>query len=216
MHEAMTTANERHADAMASSAVKERPILMSEAMVRACLDGTKTQTRRVLRPQWPRTNTEPKEHSCFPGLWIAYTSDDKLRNGKGEAGGERRCPYGVVGDRLWVRETFFESNEYDSKADAFVTYYRATDAVFFEPDHVLGWHWRPSIFMPRRLSRLTLTITAIHIKPVQDITEAEARAEGVASVAEYRALWNTLNAARGYNWGVNPWVWCVSFARVQP
>jgi hypothetical protein len=70
--------------------------------------------------------------------------------------------------------------------------------------------------MPRAASRLTLTITEVRVERVQDITEADALAKGVASVAEYRELWNHLNAERGYGWGVNPWVWVVSFARMQP
>jgi len=218
----LTTASERHADATASSAVKERPILMSAAMVLACLDDSKTQTRRVLRPQWPRANTEPKEHSCSPGLWIAYTSDGRLRNGEGESGGERRCPYGTPGDRLWVRESFRIVPTSAYRASEGVQQTVCPTDPYEAAIYRAGWDrggsgvWKPSIHMPRWASRLTLIITEVRVELLQDITEADARAEGVASVAAYRELWDSLNAKRGYGWDMNPFVWVVSFVRVQP
>jgi hypothetical protein len=87
--------------------------------------------------------------------------------------------------------------------------------------------WRPSIHMPRWASRLTLAVTSVRVERVQEITEADARAEGIepqrsdysgedSNSLQFRDLWDSINAARGYGWAVNPWVWVVEFERVQP
>jgi hypothetical protein len=167
--------------------MKERPILFSGAMVRAILDGRKSQTRMNFH----------------------------------------RCPYGAVGDRLWVRETWAAS--LDSDGDMCKPFlYRATydEAVYGQLkasfsdrateiwDVVGNTGWRPSIHMPRWASRLTLEVTGVRVERVQDISEADAKAEGVKSAAEFCALWDEINGARGYGWDANPWVWVVEFKRV--
>ena len=163
--------------------MKERPILFSAPMIAALLDGTKTQTRRVVKA-----------------------------SGEGV-----RCPYGKPGDRLWVRETH---------ALVTATAYRASVGVQqtvnpSDPSEAAiyraGWdrtrstRWRPSIHMPRWASRISLAITEVRVERLQAITAADARAEGVAGVAEYRLLWDVIHGADA--WEVNPWVWVVVFER---
>ncbi len=132
------------------------------------------------------------------------------------------CPYGQIGDRLWVRETW-AINPDDGGA-----VYRATD-----PDWEVceGWAWRPSIHMPRWASRITLEITDARVERLQRITEEDAIAEGCDHKVQYvngtefvgepcckhdyANLWNGLYAASGYGWTVNPWVWVVAFKRVE-
>ena len=132
----------------------------------------------------------------------------------------RPCPYGVPGDRLWVRETFYSNGMCKNTMSC---HYRATYNGLFTPDTV-PWKWTPSIFMPRWASRITLEITGVRVERVQDISEEDARAEGIPD--EYRAghriyyrprfktLWDSINAKRGFGWDSNPWVWVVEFKRV--
>lgn len=168
---------------------RERPILFSGPMVRALLDGRKTQTRRVVNPQ-PATSSD------------------------GRACGPIRCPYGAPGDTLWVRETW-------------CSYMPGSVRYRADGHNDAGWTWRPSIFMPRWASRLTLRVYGVRVERVQQITQADARAEGVVDTSgawgdltdtdragprgAFEALWNSINAERGFGWDVNPWVWVVSF-----
>jgi hypothetical protein len=180
--------------------VKERPILFSGPMVRAILDGQKTQTRRIVKPQPSIEGQEP--HLV-------------------------RCPYGVPGDRLWVRETWGEGGM--TKPGDPASY--AADW----PDAGAIRKWRPSIHMPRWASRIDLEVTAVRVERLQAITEEDARAEGAAHriarggdlsgalegetpiqhVAHFRDLWDSINGERT-PWASNPWVWVVSFKRVRP
>ena len=123
--------------------MKERPIGFNEEMVRAILDGKKTQTRRPIKQQY---------------------------------GGVHDCPYGKVGDRLWVRET----------------------------------------------SRITLEITNVRIERVQDISEHNAKAEGVmpdketgGCVDAFMFLWDEIYASKGFGWDANPWVWVIEFKKME-
>lgn len=222
--------------------MKERPIIFSAPMVRAILEGKKTQTRRGVKPVLPmhieRLRPWFREK---PGVWIDADGTNE----------ERRCPYGVVGDRLWVRETWClasddygddnwpppdgrPSGTYDEKC-----WYRAT-----EPD-VEGAEgkspWRPSIFMPRWASRITLEIADVRVERLQDISEEDARSEGIREVtkdgevrkfcvydrgdysatpwadmprsarAAFSALWDSINGDGA--WASNPWVWALTFKR---
>jgi len=185
------------------SEMKERPILFSGEMVRATLNGLKTQTRRIIKPQPKLSDKITKITNMVPGFVDA-------------TGGEFRCPYGKVGDRLWVRETFVITG-------IGACFYRADGEI-----EVRDWVWRPSIFMPREYSRISLEITNVRAERLQDISEEDAQAEGVRLGfdwidnlpvlpanfrAGFRLLWNSINTKRGYDWDSNPWVWVVEFRR---
>jgi hypothetical protein len=186
--------------------MKEHPILFSEAMVRAILGGHKTATRRVIKPQ-------PPHHE-----WSIYPSE--RLNIQTSGGQYVHCPYGQVGDQLWVREAFvpdyFDDGRPGYKAD-----WTATAA-----EYVKEPKWKPSIFMPYRLSRIFLDIVAIRVEQLKEISNEDAKAEGVGwwqpvggeknYRIEYQQLWDKLNAKRGFGWDVNPWVWVIEFTREMP
>jgi len=188
----------------------ERGILFSAAMVRALLDGTKTQTRRVVNvknPDWIRRHVHP------------YKSDNN--NGKvvygwdGNAGDVLTCPYGQPGDRLWVRETWAPHPDFPETTHRGV--YRADPECKYDVAR-----WRPSIHMPRWASRILLEITGVRVERLQDISEADAVAEGISQhYAEgrrvscrvaYAWLWESINGAG--SWDANSWVWVVEFRRI--
>ena len=203
--------------------MKERPILFSAPMVRAILAGTKTQTRRAI--------TIPQRGAFVlrddGGGWWPYQSDD------GESvicndGNERpmNCPYDA--HRLWVRETFAPRYFDDGKPGYRADWDGRAADVCPEPK------WKPSIFMRRHESRITLEVTDVRVERLRDISEADAIAEGVAprlrlvadaggdrevrdtAVDVYRDLWDSINGKRvGCAWSDNPWVWVVSFKRVE-
>jgi hypothetical protein len=193
--------------------MKERPILFSGEMVRAILDGRKTQTRRVIKPQlkvidldggfgwYERYNYKNHEHLSIDELLIM-------------------CPYGVPGDLLWVRETWCLRPEGYG--------YRADNEPANNPRK-----WGPSIYMPRQASRITLQVVGVRVERLQEIGESDAQAEGVVPlpspvsspesawrglryVPDFSMLWNDINAARGFSWNANPWVWVVEFEKVAP
>lgn len=228
--------------------MKERPILMSAPMVRACLDGSKTQTRRAIRPQPFAGQTDDEARAFFVECGAMQTDESLtwLLNGAWAAGFIEgvKCPYGTIGERLWVRETWRE----DSPDDPEGALYRATDTRTMPP----GFKWKPSIFMPRWACRLELEIADISIEKLTDISEADAKAEGVepnwtgpldqgrnqlggigwpgdqwirygvsmeaepaySARESYESLWDHING-RGA-WAANPWVWVVEFKRVRP
>ena len=198
--------------------MKERPILFSGAMVRALLDGTKTQTRRIVKAR----DLE----------WM------DVHQGLREPDNAERCPYGqpgavvdsghrIGGDRLYVREAWAAPHAYDHlpprliPQDARIHYAATEDRG--------GLLWRPSIHMPRWASRITLEITDVRVERLQSISTADALAEGVnvhpshhgkpctslySPVQAYRDLWEQINGPG--SWDANPWVWVVSFRRVMP
>lgn len=202
--------------------MKERPILFNGEMVRAILDGRKTQTRRVLNPQPVDCGIIYTPKNGIQGRLMRWGKKPSLTFGSNNRDLQRvaqQCPYGKPGDRLWVRETFSiygEANQIE---------YRATPICGGNPDG----GWKPCIFMPRDLSRITLEITDIRVERVQEITFQECLKEGVpeatsmpympyqkSTVNDFRELWNSINGPRGYGWDVNPWVWVVEFKRVAP
>lgn len=192
--------------------VSERPILFSGEMVRAILAGRKTQTRRVLK--------DPSEFGCLTGDCPHETQiacDVSIKNYA-----NYDCPYGRPGDRLWVRETWFDAWAWE----------KATGLCTGIPDHWLyradfnlpesKCKWRPSIFMPREASRLNLELKAVRIEHVQEITAADALKEGILrddrqlrETPNFRQLWDSLNAKRGFGWAVNPLVWVLTFEKIS-
>ncbi len=211
--------------------MKTKPILFSGPMVRALLDGSKTQTRRVFKAKnggvWPHKNDLPGMHQIM-----------------------RNCPYGhrIGGDRLYVRETWAAPHAYDHlpprliPKDARIHYAATEDRG--------GLLWRPSIHMPRWASRITLEIAGVRVERLEDISEADAIAEGIERLPEpviaggwsgenrftlkgmgtgacagdvswnaptaaelYQRLWESINGPG--SWDANPWVWVVEFRRVN-
>ena len=178
--------------------MKERPILFSAPMVRALLAGTKTQTRRIVKAR----DLE----------WM------DVHQGLREPDNAERCPYGQPGgDRLYVRETWAAPHAYDHlpprliPQDARIHYAATEDRG--------GLLWRPSIHMPRWASRITLEVTGVRVERLQDISEADAIAEGVytdpacPAYDAYAQLWDEINGLG--SWEANPWVWVVGFHRIN-
>ena len=189
--------------------IKEKPILFNGSMVRAIFEGRKTKTRRVVKlPKWSTQSWDDFEIDLGgnPTIICADTGCSSVI----------QCPYGQTGDRLWGRETF------------------ATDipgcpkGISYKADHLTGndgptdIKWRPSIFMPRDASRISLEIKAIRVERLQKITTQDAIAEGIPPfdwddgeslrpISAFRALWDSINESRGYGWESNPWVWVIEF-----
>ncbi|EOK5395677.1 hypothetical protein ACM6SP_004150 [Pseudomonas aeruginosa] len=193
--------------------MRERPILFSGPMVRAIIEGRKTVTRRVVKPQPDFLGSMTDPNTPFKTLGAGLH-------------GQIVCPYGQPGDRLWVRETFAV---YGNEKMAAI-HYRAD-----RPHHVgqKGMGYKPSIHMPRWASRILLEITAVRVERLQEISEQQALAEGVKGEAcdharqacsdigcwgdtakgAFGFLWESLNGAG--SWAANPWVWVVEFKRVE-
>jgi hypothetical protein len=183
--------------------MREYPILFSGEMVRAILNGQKTQTRRVIKPQPSKGMTVDQCHWVESG-WALW--DDKGCTCK-----TVRCPYGFPGDILWVRETWLQDGE--------IYLYKANFGKGVLSDSWDG-HWKPSIFMPRRASRILLKISSIRVQRLRDISHEDAVAEGFWNKTPGEAwgrlgfslLWDKLNAKRGYSWDSNPWVFVIDFS----
>lgn len=192
--------------------MKERPIIFSAQMVRAIIEGRKSQTRRAVKPVGRDDGFVLLDHGKG---WWPYRSDDgessmhTVRRGGKEYLDETPmdCPYGEPGDRLWVKETWASDGMGGAR-------YYATDAV-----NDLR-RKRPSIHMPRVFSRLTLEVTGVRVERLNDISEADALAEGVDCIKAgtpterdaYRYLWEDINGPG--SWAANPWVWVIEFRRL--
>ncbi len=220
-----------------TTATRERPILFSGPMMRAIQDGTKTQTRRVMKRQPPSDISA--YHQDGGGNWIGWTGPDSpglarftkraYPSGEGIA-----CPYGQPGDRLWVKEGLRSS---------------ASGMVVYASDHIpamrdgasVQWGWKRAYlagrFMPRWASRLTLEALSVRVERVQDISHKDMVAEGteddewleyedwvcqvmvdggvrVTLRDHFAELWDSINAKRGFGWNANPWVFVISFKRI--
>jgi len=203
--------------------MKERPILFSAPMVRAILAGTKTQTRRVVKPQPKGFWDEP--NNCLAGGVLQCIIHDPKAGNVGQVRDHYiRCPYGQPGDRIWVREKWRATGGgqrvvngvlCDSPIDRSQIVF-AADAT---PDD--NGPWRPSIHMPRWASRLLLEVVSVRAERVQDITLVDAVAEGAMpgdetthDIRHFVDLWLSINSLG--SWIANPWVWVVEFRRVQP
>ncbi len=229
---------------------KEHPILFSAAMVRALLrePNPKTQTRRVITPQPPADSGEIRVGAFCPTKidrhGEEYPGDEVFGAYDLDGRWGVKCPYGVPGDRLWVREKWLPDPPDDGTWD----YYAFTDGRIYNfdllpdrfksPKHVYyaadckdpqDFRWRPSIHMPRWASRITLEVVRVRVERVQDITPLDAEAEGYPQGTEVQCmstqalnrlnwfahLWDSINAKRGFAWASNPWVWVVEFRRIQ-
>jgi hypothetical protein len=223
--------------------MKELGILFSAPMVRALLDGTKTQTRRACKPA--------NEHALSYVVGPGEERSDLAAGWFGDEEGDLlfRCPYGKPGDRLWVRETWRHTAGSLGEARAITEDITSGTAVDWRATYIencirdLGFTqddaemadsfetWRPSIHMPRWASRILLEITGVDVERLQDISEADAKSEGIdmqaartaissigmreiaGPVAEFSVLWDSVNGAG--SWDTNPWVWVVEFRRIE-
>lgn len=203
--------------------MKARPILFSGPMVRALLDGSKTQTRRVVKPQPVSEGIlsfgEAWKWIKSPKTWFSGVTRQQLVSRPGLL---QHCPYGKPGDLLWVRESITTRDKAEDGLRFDVPQYRAdfTDSYGLcfttddGPRYVEDLRWTPSIHMPRWASRLTLRITDVRVERLQDISEADVIAEGASGHPDgmshaYRSLWTLINGPG--SWEANPWVWAVSF-----
>lgn len=217
--------------------LKEKPILFSAPMVRAILDGRKTQTRRVLSPYPPHYLRRDREFRHVTGdIWGSFPKSSNVSLKQDTI----RCAFGEVGDQLWVRETFRILGPDMTPIAA----YRAScadDSIDYSGKfgtyQIKIEKWTPSIHMPRWASRIDLEITNIRIEQLQDISEGDAKAEGVeidtgpcdhryrscddvgcfgpTYKSSFLQLWEGLNARRGFSWDTNPWVWVIDFRRTK-
>jgi len=225
----------------------DHPILFSAPMVRAILEGRKTMTRRVMKIQPPNDGKEYQAMRILDG--------DKRNIGKIRWIKEQRivagvppfsCPFGVIGDRLWVKETWKPVPETAYRLSPGAEYVINPSDPHEAAIYKCGWelspgsgHWKPSIFMPRWASRITLQITNIRAERVQDISHDDAIAEGVCEYCSecrngtpdqpcegcgaynkareaFIKVWDSINGKKPDRcWDANPWVWVVEFERVS-
>lgn len=210
--------------------MKERPIIFSADMVRAILEGRKTQTRRVIKRD-PGFINYAKEQTVLKGMWHPTSPSGKIGLVRPE-----KCPYGQPGDRLWVRETWQTWCEFDTVAPRDLTPGKCGLQYPATYDHWVSKKRSP-IHMPRWASRIMLEVVNVRVERVQDISEDDAKAEGVTvehdtvppcgwvdipkrgrvystALGCLAKLWDSINAKRGYDWSSNPWVWVIEFKQV--
>jgi len=236
--------------------MKEHPIIFCSDMVSAILNGGKTQTRRIFNPE--RIVISPHKNGGFYYHTFARRKGELVDTGQGGFTPNNwlhYCPYGQVGDRLWVRETWRvnaignycrEHSDHKTCEVEYATlpgcargnreFYCVTDEElqkanrYYDKNHQGGFN--PSIHMPHWASRITLEIYNIRVERVQDISEQDAKAEGVqgsnckhgydyclecgiSHKANFSSLWDSINIKRGYSWISNPWVWVIEFKKVK-
>ncbi|WP_312582428.1 hypothetical protein [Atlantibacter hermannii] len=206
--------------------MKERGMIFNGEMVRAILDGRKTQTRRII--QSPAKNMQASGKKVIEyrdpgdkwygehvysmrnqsGTWCDYTRDQFLA----------KCPFGAVGDRIWVRETWTHES-IDAESGSYSPDYRAT-----ANGQPLDCRWIPSIHMPRWASRITLEITDVRVERLASISQEDAAKEGYPANPEpyggsmdkwlwFRQLWDSIYPEQSFSH--NPWVWVIEFKRVE-
>lgn len=195
-----------------------KPILFSDPMVRAITEGRKTVTRRVIKPQ-PLFKTTRK-----------FIFDDDVCPQKWKDCSDITAAYRYQpGDVLWVRESWLPyDNDHIINGVKYAYKTGATDdSERLRREY--GYRWRPAIFMPREAARLFLQVTGVRVERLQDITLEECVAEGVECEAgensgefireKFRGIWDAINARRNgeaFTWDKNPWVWAVTFRRINP
>ncbi|HBZ8007447.1 TPA: hypothetical protein MM157_003294 [Klebsiella variicola subsp. variicola] len=199
----------------------ERGMIFNSEMVRAILDGRKTQTRRPI--QWRQTRFteigEREDGSKWPWSEDAEHACDFWHP----------CPFGAVGDRIWVRETFaaLEPGSYEQakpqEGHCQDLRYAATDRLAKSDADIRGYKWVPSIHMPRWATRILLEITDVRVERLRSMSQDNARAEGVIAASgpmeaglAFRELWDSIYGEE--SWNANPWVpwvWVIEFKRVE-
>ncbi|PKO03060.1 MAG: hypothetical protein CVU43_04575 [Chloroflexi bacterium HGW-Chloroflexi-5] len=220
--------------------MKERPILFSGEMVRAILEGRKTQTRRVIKPQpswrYPGNYERSYTMSFIRGVWCATVGFGMAQEGYRFF----NCPY-EKGMMLWVREAYLPDPPADGTWDD-VVYMGCKNAPlsmipekFRNQSHCLyksTWKgldliWKPSIHMPRWASRILLEVVSVRVERVQDISLKDINAEGTPYTLDpakrpygtrheqFQRLWDSINEKRGLPWESNPWVWVIEFKKVE-
>lgn len=191
-------------------------------MVRAILEGRKTQTRRIVKPQplhvTPFMTGQLGGEKTPTGEFGLHLNNDRVIEK------HVRCPYGQPGDRLWVREACYVESIGTANGYGRHILYRATDQ-----DAPVS-KWTPSIHMPRWASRITLEVVSVRVERLNDISEGDAIAEGIAvdelnhviredginwggSIGEFANLWESINGPG--SWEANPCVWVVEFKRIE-
>lgn len=206
--------------------MKETGMIFKAPQVRAILEGRKTQTRRVAKPV---------KH---PDLGNLYTPGALAMGREPQHVIDRACPLGQPGDRIYVRETFVQGYKEDPETGAvrvydeegndipMTTWYRATDGGITWCDDD-GWEtnvpWKPAIHMPKALARIWLEITGVRLERIQDISEADALAEGarfelasidsvrIGATASFLSGFRNIWESTGGDWAANPWVWAIDF-----
>jgi hypothetical protein len=208
-------------------------------MSNAVRDDRKTQTRRVLKNPgysdsvwWAGTPHDEKEAIFGGGPYLRIAFDEET-----DLCGQRiRCPYGRIGDRLWVREVFAIEDE-SQDDEARIVYRSDRMAQWIDGERRVGepyflgsnyspQKWQTPIFMPRWACRTVLEITEVRIHRLHEITPEDALAEGIEEFAKERhllgyyttafaRLWDEINGKRGYPWDSNPWIWALSFQKVD-
>ena len=219
-----------------------KPIIFSTDMVKAILEGRKTQTRRIIKGQASlnffsgRADDTDGDSTDLGIEW----RDDTLWfwniEYPEEGGLSIKCPYGQVGDKLWVRENWWVHLRYDHlKPRELPDLQHLQNGIEYMADQDKPtWAGRTRVarFLPKRFSRITLEITGIRVERLQEITEDDAKAEGAPSIMLrgkdeqpfdsvipsiwYEDKWDSLNAKRGYGWDTNPWVWVIEFKVCEP
>jgi len=198
----------------------EHPIIFTAESIRAILDDRKTQTRRVakLPSEWHRGYGAFENNPHGDEEIIIYGECDTK---------SMYCPYGSVGDTLWVRETWRMETftvDHTCRTDSRLRYKAEDERIFDVYGQVKLYKWKSPIHMPKQFARVFLEITGIRVERVQDISEEDAKAEGVGRfegrdtysyAVTFSSLWNSLNAKRGYPWESNPWNWVIEFKKKE-
>ncbi|MFA4145455.1 morphogenetic protein [Enterobacter hormaechei] len=209
----------------------ERGMIFNGEMVRAILDGRKTQTRRIMKnqPAGDYPDTPALIRSVDGGFqWYGHYGESRIFN----------CPFGAVGDRIWVRETWADAGASAPDLKLYRANYPAHVPTHYENlPPASDIRWTPSIHMPRWASRITLEITGVRIERLNGISEADAEAEGIdmdaladsqdcydciaghnmtgrpTATGAFKYLWESIYGSD--SWRANPWVWVIEFKRIE-
>ncbi|EIX9220556.1 hypothetical protein VBQ44_09360 [Klebsiella pneumoniae] len=201
--------------------ITERGMIFNAEMVRALLSGRKTQTRRIIKPQ-----PEATLSGSLSGKWLSRPLNGLLLPKTEDIA--IHCPFGAVGDRIWVREAF---RVHSRATDVATLVYKASErnswteqtrrvpvAVCNKP--ATPEKWTPSLHMPRWASRILLEITGVRVERLRSMSQDDARAEGVIAASgpmeaglAFRELWDSIYGEE--SWKANPWVWVIEFKRVE-